>query len=244
MMNRVTNSADMHPDRIPGYHGGTLAHLPELLDEPLFWLGHLYSCVRSEEAEEFLFGADLDAAEDFHRRLSGRADWPVFTVPVTAGRLHVVCRNLEGDRGTDYLLHHPDWERAVPIARADGHSMGPGLSWPELRAAADNGLAGGSATDPDSRLLLLLPALGDMTVPGVATERLAAALRARTAVEDPGRLAVALLEDQGPCGPALWTTTADGRRTNDGHYSYRNPANGFALPADRLARVTAALAPG
>ncbi|ROR38170.1 hypothetical protein EDD39_6343 [Kitasatospora cineracea] len=32
MMNSVTNSADMHPDRIPGYDGSPLAHLPELLD--------------------------------------------------------------------------------------------------------------------------------------------------------------------------------------------------------------------
>ncbi|WP_254898172.1 hypothetical protein [Kitasatospora sp. NA04385] len=239
----MTNSVDMHPGRIPGYDSGPLAHLPELLDEPRFWLGHLYSCVQSEEAEELLFGADYDAAEDFHRRLSGRADWPVFTVPVTAGRLHVVYRNLEEDTGTDYLLHHPGWDRAELLAQDDGHFMGPGLSWPELTAAADNGLAGGSTTDPDARLLLLLPAFGDTALPAAAAERLAEALRNRTAVEDPEQLAAALLEGQGPCGPTRWTATGDGHRTNDGRYSFRNPTNRFALPADRLARVTAALAP-
>ncbi|MFF7209197.1 hypothetical protein ACFZAU_01510 [Streptomyces sp. NPDC008238] len=239
----MTHSAEMHPDRIPGYDGGPLAHLPELLDEPLFWLGHLYSCVQSEEAEELLFGADFDAAEDFHRRLSGRTDWPTFTVPVTAGRLHIVHRNLEGDMGTDYLVHHPGWDRAELLARDDGHFMGPGLSWPELAAAADNGLSGGSTTDPNSRLLLLWPAFGDDAVPAAASERLVAALRARTAVEDPEQLAAALLEGQGACGPARWTATGDGPRINDGRYSFRNPANRFALPPDRLARVTTALAP-
>ncbi|MCC3653965.1 hypothetical protein LIX60_21370 [Streptomyces sp. S07_1.15] len=243
MMSVVTNSAGMHPDQIPGYDGGPLAHLPELLDEPLFWLGHLHSCVQSEEAEELLFGADYDAAEAFHRRLTGRADWPAFSIPVTAGRLYIVCRNLEGDAGTDYLLHHPDWDRAELLARDDGHFMGPGLAWPELAAAADNGLAGGSTTDPDSRLLLLLPAFGDTAVPTEAAERLVAALSARTAVEDPEQLAAALLEDQGPCGPAHWTTQGDGRRINDGRYSFRNPTNGFALSVDRLARVTTAMAP-
>ncbi|WP_241741123.1 hypothetical protein [Streptomyces sp. L2] len=239
----MTRSGATHPDRIPGYDSGILAHLPELLNEPLFWLGHLYSCVQSEEAEELLFGADYDAAEDFHRHVSGRADWPTFTVPVTAGRLHIVYRNLDEDAGTDYLLHHPDWDRAELLARDDGHAMGPGLSWPELTAAADNGLTGGSTTDPHSRLLLLLPAFGDAALPAGANGRLAAALRARTAVEDAEQLAAALLEGQGPCGPAYWTTNRDGRRTNDGSYSFRNPTNGFALSADRLARVTTALAP-
>ncbi|MCZ0983484.1 hypothetical protein O1L60_42485 [Streptomyces diastatochromogenes] len=242
-MGPVTNSAATHPDRIPGYDSGPLVHRPELLEEPLFWLGHLCSCAQGEDAEELLFGADYDAAEHFHRQMSGRVDWPTFSVPVTAGRLYIVYRNLEGDAGTDYLLHHPDGDRAELLARDDGHFMGPGLSWPELTAAADNGLAGGSTTDPDSRLLLLLPAFGDAAVPPEATERLAAALRARTAVEDPEQLADALLEGQGPCGPAHWTTNKDGRRTNDGHYSFRNPANRFGLPADRLAWVTAALAP-
>jgi hypothetical protein len=201
--------------------------------------------VQSEEAEELLFGADYDAAEDFHSQLFGRADWPIFifTVPVTAGRLHIVYRNLEEDAGTDYLLHHPDWDRAELLAKDDGHFMGPGLSWPELAAAADNSLAGGSTADPDSRLLLLLPAFGDAAIPAAAAERLTAALRARTAVEDPEHLAAALLEGQGPCGPTHWTTTSDGQQINDGRYSFRNPTNGFALSADRLSRVTAALAP-
>lgn len=238
-MGDVTN---LHPGQIPGYESGPLAHRPELLDEPLFWPGHLYSCAMGEETEELLFGADYDSALAFHNRMLGRPDWPIFTVPVNEGCwLHIVYRNLDDDAGTDYLLHHPDWDRAELLASDDGHFMGPALSWPELTAAADNGLPGGSTTDPHARLLLLLPAFGDTTVPAEAVERLAAALRARTATDDPDRLAAALLEDQGQWGPVCWTAES-GHQVNDGDLSYRNPANHFALPADRLARVTAALA--
>ncbi|MFJ3671509.1 hypothetical protein ACIPSE_34105 [Streptomyces sp. NPDC090106] len=240
----MTNSADLHPDRIPGYDGGPLTHQTQLLDEPLFWLGHLASCVQSEEAEELLFGADHEAAGDFQQRLWGRAEWPTFTVPLAAdGQLHVVYRTFVDDSGTDYLLHHPDWDHAELLARDDGHFMGPGLSWPELVAAADNGIPGGSTMDPHARLLLLLPSFGDDEVPDDAVVRLTDALRAHTGVDDPESLAAVLLEDQGAPGPARWTTAGRGFRVNDGAYSYRNPVNHFALSADRLAQVAAALAP-
>ncbi|MFE7760362.1 hypothetical protein [Streptomyces sp. NPDC057438] len=240
----MTNSAELQPARIVGYDTGPLAYRAGLLDAPLFWLGHLSSCVQSEEAEELLFGADHDAAEDFQRRLWERGEWPAFTVPLAADhRLHVVHHTVPDDTGTDYLLHHPDWDQALLLARDDGHFMGPGLSWPELVAAADNVLPGGSTTDPHSRLLLLLPAFGDDAVPDDAVGRLADALHARTTVEDPEALASALLEDQGAAGPARWTTAGFGFSVNDGEYSFRNPANSFALSPERLARVATALAP-
>jgi len=243
MMSTVTNSADLHHARIQGYDSGPLTPQTGPLDEPLFWLGHLYSCVHSEEAEELLFGADYDAAGDFQRRLWERAEWPTFTVPLAADHcLHVVYRTFTDDTGTDYLLHHPDWDHAELLARDDGHFMGPGLSWPELIAAADNALPGGSTTDPHARLLLLLPAFGDDEVPDDAVDRLADALRARTSVDDPGPLAAVLLEGQGAPGPARWTTAGQGFSVNDGEYSFRNPVNRFALSADRLARVANALA--
>ncbi|MFF3288089.1 hypothetical protein [Streptomyces sp. NPDC003023] len=240
----MTNSADVVPARIPGYDGGPLTHRPELLDERLFWLGHLVSCAQSsEEAAESLLGADHDAACEFQHVLHQRADWPAFTVPLTGGhRLYVVLRTFEDDSGTDYLLHHPDWDRAEHLAQDDGHFMGPALSWPELAAAVDNGLAGGSTTDPDARLLLLLPALGDNDVPDVAVERLTSALRALVGADDPEAAAAALLESQGPAGTSTWITRDDGARVSDGCYSLRNPANRFALPPDRLVRVSAALA--
>ncbi|MFD4483250.1 hypothetical protein ACFWPU_45100 [Streptomyces sp. NPDC058471] len=240
----MMNSADLHPAQIPGYDSGPLTHQTGLLDEPLFWLGHLYSCVQSEKGEELLFGADYDAAGDFHRRLWERAQWPTFTIPLAADhRLHVVYRTFTDDTGTDYLLHHPDWDHAELLARDDGHFMGPGVSWTELVAAADNALPGGSTTDPHARLLLLLPAFGDDGVPDDAVDRLTDALRARTRVDGPGPLAAVLLNDQGAPGPARWTTAGHSFLVNDGQYSVRNPANRFALSAHCLARVANALAP-
>ncbi|BCL18185.1 hypothetical protein GCM10017668_69570 [Streptomyces tuirus] len=64
-----------------------------------------------------------------------------------------------------------------------------------------------------------------------------AALAARTMV---GRVAPmpALLEaGQGQPGPARWTTSPDDTGISGGCYPYRNPANRFALPPDRLARA-------
>ncbi|WP_457028576.1 hypothetical protein [Kitasatospora sp. P5_F3] len=40
-----------------------------------------------------------------------------------------------------------------------------------------------------------------------------------------------------------WSTTDRGVRVSGGGLSFRNPANDFALPAHRLARVSAALTP-
>lgn len=241
---RTTPAAPAAPlTRIPGYESDALTHPTDLLDDALFWLGHLGSCPESEETEELLFGADYDAATAYHEQLWRYADWPTFTVPLASGHhLYVVYRTFADDPGVDYLLHHPEWEQAEYLAQDDGHFMGPGLSWAELVAAADNGLPGGSTADPHARLLLLFPAFGDEDLPDEAVDRLAAALRARAGVDDPEALAVALLDDQGVTGSTVWTTR-DGVRFDHGSYSFRNPANPFALPPDRRARVSAALTP-
>ncbi|MFB0627058.1 hypothetical protein [Streptomyces sp. AB3(2024)] len=168
----------------------------------------------------------------------------MFTVPVAGGLgLHVVYENAHEEVGVHYLAHHPDWDQAELLARDDGHRRGPGLSWPELVAAADNGLPGGTTTDPDTRLLLLLPALGDADVPADAGKRLAACLRDRLGAAEPGRLAAAVLRRQGMAGPTRWTSDARGVRVDDGRYSFRNPGNRDALPDCRLAQVSAALTP-
>ncbi|MET7814706.1 hypothetical protein ABZT26_28135 [Streptomyces sp. NPDC005395] len=170
-----------------------------------------------------------------------QASWPTFTIPLRAGhRFHIVYRTFEEDEGVDYLLHHPDWDLAELLATEESHFMGPGLSWPELVAAADNALPGGTTTAPHARLLLLLPALGDDAPPNDAKDRLAAALRAHTKAEAADTLAAALLETQGLWGPTRWTTTERGVRISDGEYSVRNPAN-LALSPDRLASIPVAL---
>jgi len=157
--------------------------------------------------------------------------------------LHIVYRTVKDQAGVDYLVHHPDWDQADPIARDDGHFLGPGLSWAELVAAADNALPGRTTPDSQASLLLLLPALGDNSIPEHAVSRLAAVLSARLGAEAPQALAAALLDSQGPAGPARWATAHGDVRINDGRYSVRNPASHFALAHDRLARVSAALTP-
>jgi hypothetical protein len=231
---------DLHPARIPGYYAAPFTQRAELLDEKLFWMGHLYH----SSGGGLLYGPGYDwaAHRAFNQRLWRRADWPTFTIPLATGHLvYVVYRTIQDEEGVDYLVHHPEWEQAALLARDDGHFLGPGFSWPDLLAAADNGLHGGT-TDPHARLLLLLPAFGDAAIPHDARDRLAAALRARLGTLDAEHLAAAMLKEQGLPGPVRWITTEEGVRVNNGRYSFRNSTNHFALEHGQLARVSAALA--
>lgn len=122
-----------HPgvQKIPGYEGGLLVEGGAYLDDPLFWPVHLGTCLRGEDARRAAFGADRDAAMELYRLLSAEHEWPVFSVPLRSGHtIHVVYRNIDGDRGVDYLMHHPTWPAVETLAVDDGHFMGPGLAWP------------------------------------------------------------------------------------------------------------------
>jgi hypothetical protein len=229
------------PIDIPGYEGGPFTNRPQLLDNPLFWEGHLHNYAQDELAEELLHGEDdSDAATLFNSLLTG-PEWPVFTVPLADGhRLHVVYRAFEEDEGVDYLVHHPTWDKAELITADEGCFRGPGLSWPELIGAADNGIPGGSTDDPDARLLLLIPALGDTALPTDATPRLTTALATRTQAADPEGLAAALLETQGYWTGTDWSHTEDGTLISTGKYALRHTD---ARPAAALTRIATALAP-
>ncbi|MFE5938709.1 hypothetical protein ACFQ69_25515 [Streptomyces sp. NPDC056470] len=226
--------------KIPGYIDGPLAEGSAYLDDPLFWPVHLGASLRGEDAQRAAFGADWDAAMNLSHVLSAEREWPVFSVPLSSGHtIHVVYRNIEGERGVDYLLHHPTWPAAETLAVDDGHFMGPGLSWPELLSAARQP-ATREVDDADARLLLLFPTLGDALLPDDATIALTAALTALTVIEEPAEVASHLLENQGQWAPAHWRQT-DGVWINDGGHSYRNPFNAFALPQDRLLEISNAL---
>jgi hypothetical protein len=183
--------------KIAGHEGGPLVEGHGFLDKPLFWPVHLGTCLRGEEAQAAAFGADWDAAMDLYNVLSAEREWPVFSVPLRSGHLiYVVYRNMDGDRGVDYLIHHPDWSKAKPLAVDEGHFMGPGLAWPELLGVARQPSAEGVA-DTDARLLLLFPALGDARLPDDAVSVLTAALAARTVMEEPADVAQMLSGSQG-----------------------------------------------
>ncbi|MFE5628428.1 hypothetical protein [Streptomyces sp. NPDC056463] len=226
--------------KIPGYVDGPLAEGSAYLDDPLFWPVHLGASLRGEDAQRAAFGADWDAAMNLSHVLSAEREWPVFSVPLSSGHtIHVVYRNIEGERGVDYLLHHPTWPAAETLAVDDGHFMGPGLSWPELLSAARQP-ATREVDDADARLLLLFPTLGDALIPDDAAIALTAALTALTLIEEPAEVASALLENQGQWAPAHWRKTDD-VWINDGAHSYRNPRNAFALPHGRLLEISNAL---
>ncbi|MFE3313607.1 hypothetical protein ACFXMF_32125 [Embleya sp. NPDC059213] len=235
---------DLHSVRLFVREPGPYAHRPQLLEDELFWWGHLSACLQEGAPRSWLGKHDPAAEREFGRRLWDAGDRPVFTVPLSGGvRLHVVYENAYEDASVDYVAHHPAWEEAEFLARDSGHWRGPGLSWSELTEAADNALPGGTTTDPDTRLLLLLPALGDADLPQEAGKRLAAVLRDRLGAAQPGRLAALILRRQGMTGPARWSTGAGGVRVNDGQYSFRNPDNRDALPDCRLAQLSGALNP-
>ncbi len=196
--------------------------------------------LRGDDAQRAAFGADWDAAMELYRLLSAEREWPVFSVPLRSGHtIHVVYRNIEDDYGVDYLIHHPAWSQAETLAVVDGHFMGPGMGWPELLFAARQPAAEG-ITDPDARLLLLFPALGDALLPDDALPVLTTALAALTLIEEPADVAAMLLENQGLWAPAHWRSV-DGVRSNDGAHSYRNSDNAFALPESRLLEISSAL---
>ncbi|MFI9823265.1 hypothetical protein ACIHFC_22755 [Streptomyces sp. NPDC052013] len=226
--------------RIPGYEGGPLVEGSAYLDTPLFWPVHLGACLRGEEAQRAAFGPDWDAAMDLYRALSAEHEWPVFSVPLRSGHtIYVVYRNFDGDRGVDYLIHHPAWPAAETLAVDDGHFMGPGTAWPELLSAALQSAPGGVG-DTDARLLLLFPTLGDAWIPDEAVLQVTAALAALTVIEEPAEVARMLLENQGQWEPAHWRS-AGHIRINDGGHSCRNPCNAFALPEERLREISTAL---
>lgn len=238
-----SSNVDLHSAQITGHQGRPLGQHSELLDEKYFWMGHL--CSWGAQAGGLLFGPGYSWAEHrtFQQRLWHWAVRPTFTIPLTSGhRLHIAYRGGRDEARVEYLVHNPEWERDVMVARDDGHFMGPGLSWPNLLAATENGLSGGTTTDPHTRLLLLLPAFGDAGTPQDGLERLAAALRARLGSPDAESLAAAMIDTQGLTGPVRWTTTGDGVEINDGEYSLRNPTSSFALTGDHLIRASAALA--
>lgn len=226
-----------HVLKIPGYEDGPLVQDSTYLDDPLFWPVHLGTSLQGEDVQRAAFGADWDAAMELYRVLSSEREWPVFSVPLSSGHtIHVVYRNIEGDRGVDYLIHHPAWSAAETLAVDDGHFMGPGMAWPELLSAARQPATEG-IDDPDARLLLLFPTLGDARLPDDAAATLTTALAALTSIEEPAEVAGMLLENQGQWSPARWRL-ADGVWINDGGHSYRNPGNAFGLPEGRLREIS------
>jgi len=160
------------------------------LTRPAFWAAYLARMWGMDDSDSRLvaewFETDrtaADAAWDAHL-------WQVadIRVPLDGGHtLWVTSRELPTDWGTDYEITHPGWGRTTRLATIDRyvalrlgtaeHSAGPGLSWRELtHIATTTDQSAPGVHDPRTRLLLLLPALGDEDVPADAADLIGRAL--------------------------------------------------------------------
>ncbi|MFJ8474999.1 hypothetical protein [Kitasatospora sp. NPDC094011] len=183
---------------IPGYENDPLAIGEELVHLPGFWAAYLLWLAEGEDLdpEPALFGADGADVDAAYERLSDPTAWPTIRLSMQHGHsVLIVHRNFVEDGGVDYYVAHPDWDRPRSLARIDGHFAGPGLAWCELVHVARHLGDGPGITDPDARLLLLLPILGDVDLPADATATVADALAAIGAPpESTAALAEALLD--------------------------------------------------
>lgn len=210
------------------------------MEDPLFWPTYLTALMTLEDESLVTeaFGVDgRDCFDYYMHRLADPDAWPVFRLGLRDGHeVNVVFFNLPGDKFSDFLLCRPGGEHALRLAIVGGHEMRPGLSWPDLVTAADFSGAPYGVVEPDARLLLLLPVLGDQELPAETTARVAAALTSRGAGTRADDCAAYLLEI---LPQARWRQV-DGVLVSDGRHSMRNPnvRTGHS-PADLLEISTA-----
>ncbi|MET8978706.1 hypothetical protein ABZX85_24120 [Streptomyces sp. NPDC004539] len=212
------------PAPLSGYAhpGHGIAPAEQHLALPGFWSAYL--SVSRGDTEEF--GADLaDVDAAYEALYDATRTWPAFRLPLSSGRtVWIVFANFPDDPGVDYLLTDPAHPTPRTLAATEGPFAGPALSWPDLLAIAEDvpqPLPGPTAVqrddgvlDPDHRLLLLLPAYGDIDTPTeAALERVTTALL-RTGV--PRATAPALAErllDTGTTWDASGVTPLSGAGT-------------------------------
>ena len=213
-----------YPSRFPLVDGNAL------MTDELFWPAYL-SAVGGSATAPHAFAADPADLDGFLRVLQSRDVWPVLTLPMAGdSRLHVVMRNLPDDPGTDYVLESGD--RSLTLA---GGFRGPALSWAELVATAGRP---DPARSPAERLLLLLPASGDVARDPSTVAAAVTAVAAVGAVAEAGAVAGELLgvRRHWPAD-VTWRMFGDALICEDDH-SPRSLTGGLD-PAD-LALVTAA----
>jgi hypothetical protein len=121
-------------------------------------------------------------------------------------------------------------EPMMKLAALEGHFRGPALSWSELVAAAnqDDG-----QLSPAARLLLLLPAAGDIDTPGDARDLVAAAVTSVSASRQQVSVASELLNSHGYWTPCPWTIR-DEVPVCAGPHSYRSAGGGLTQQQLRM----------
>jgi hypothetical protein len=207
------------------------------LDQPACWPALLYSVGGSPTAAE-AFDIDLADLDVMLERMERPGRWPVFCVRLSNGyQMNLLWRNFDDDAGLDYLLTNSDSGQLVRVASLEGCCRGPALSWQELVAVAQ--LPDPQLT-PAERLLMLLPAMTDASMPANAAVIVAEAVTAvgghRHAEEVANEL---LTANRHYWGPTEWRDS-DGVLVCLGEYSVRRIGGPWA---DRQL-IMAALATG
>ncbi|GAB3824922.1 hypothetical protein ACFPIJ_63870 [Dactylosporangium cerinum] len=154
---------------IPGYLEGfrpplttsPLVDATGWVDDELFWPAFLLRVGMARSAPE-AFGADLADLDVYVDDFDRPDEWPVFTVPIGGGTMHLVVCNLPDDSGITWLL---DAEAQAGVRRLAAEDAGPGLPWALL------------PLEP-VHLLTALPAVGDHEAPDGVPGLVAEALRA------------------------------------------------------------------
>lgn len=210
-----------------------------LAERPGFWAAHWRGqFIDDDDLLLHTWGMSEEIVMDRMNDLYDPGTWPVFKVKLrNSAELAVVLRNYADDAGVDYLILPGPGRKAIEIASLEGHQRGPGISWPELVAAADR--------QPDQVrraqvLLLLSPALGDEAADTPdARSALSEAMRTLGAVEDTTDLAALAVSDE----VIFWGQVPWAAGVPELDYAPRNPASPFALSAAERQLVTELLAP-
>lgn len=229
--------ADTFPDEVDvaaltvdGWH---------LAERPGFWTAHWREqFIDDDDLLLRTWGVSEETVMDRMNDLYAPRTWPVFKVELRRGaELAVVFRNFADDSGVDFLVLPGSGRKAIEIASLEGHQRGPGISWPELVAAAER--------QPDrvrraQVLLLLAPALGDEAAGTPAARSvLAEAMRTLGAAEDTTGLAALALSDE----VVFWGLVPWAEGAPDEDDAPRNPGSPFALPAAERQVVSELLTP-
>ncbi|MEU7919218.1 hypothetical protein [Micromonospora zamorensis] len=210
--------------KIPGYEDFPLIDGSASLADPIFWPTYLCDTLASSDPSVVTtaFEVDESACLSYFSFLTDADRWPVFRLGLRDGHeIDVVYRNLPDDMGTEYILCRSSNPHRIDLANVGGHEFRPGLSWPELIAAANWPDAPFGVTVPQQRLLLLLPAFGDADLPADATAIVESALRDCGGGPGSRELAEWLLRD--PEGWPQWRRQSQGALVCDDRYSRRNP---------------------
>ena len=172
---------------VPPADASVLMNANDWLVDEEFWPAFLRTVGGSITAAKS-FAAGPSDVQEYCKKLHEYGSWPFLSVELPHGnQLHILFRNYEGESGWDYLMQPAGARHVVMLAALEGHFQGPGLSWPELLAVADEGT---TSLRRAQRLLLVLPATADNETPKHAVTLVAHAL-AKVGAEEENRLTVA-----------------------------------------------------